>query len=304
MSRNLLTSSIVMALFLAALAYPAAAQDQAPAAAPAAQQPAETRVPQPKPDPTEGLPFTSDGAGSIALTYWLSPAEPRMRTGEAAIEGALANLNFPKKNRQAMPGVTLSLPAGNHHTLRLSYFRTRGNGNTISPGDLSIGGTGYATGDYLSTGYTLQNAKFTLDYLSWPFPVNYRSIRIKTLWEVQVTSIRYVLDAPLKPKLNEDEEYVETSARGNHWFIYPSVGLGVEKFLSRNFRIEGKASGFALPNRPAVLDVDAFVAWRNNSYEFMVGARGFHFRTSPKEEQFIRGTFKGAYIGFRWYPSY
>lgn len=283
---------------------PAAFADDAQApAGQAVQQPAPPTAPKPQADPTEGRPYTSDGAGSIALQYWLTPAQPKLRNGDAVPQGGNANLDFARNNRQAVPGVTLSLPAGSNHTLRFSYFRTQGQGNTTSPGDLAIFDTVYEPGDYLSTGYTLQNAKISFDYLSWPFPVNFRSIRIKTLWEMQFTTIRYTLNAPLKPTEDDKGNFINNVAEGSHTFVYPTFGLGVEKFLSRKWRVEAKASGFALPNRPAVLDADAFVAYCGGSYEFMVGARGFHFRTSPREEHFMRGTFTGAYVGLRWYPG-
>lgn len=271
----------------------------------AAQPPAPEPPPPPRAATSEGQPYTSDGVASVSLQYWLTPAQPKMRNGAASagIEGWNANLDFARKDWQPAPWMTLSLPAGNHHTLRLAYFRTQGQGNTTAPSDLAMFGTAYTAGDYLSTGYTLQNAKVSLDYLSWPFPVNFRSIRIKTLWEVQLTTIRYVLDAPLKPTQDEDGNFLNNVAEGSHTFVYPSFGLGVEKFLSRRWRVEAKATGFALPDRPRVVDADAFVAFCGGSYEFMVGARGFHFRTSPREEQFIRGTLSGAYVGLRWYPG-
>ncbi|HWQ53612.1 MAG TPA: hypothetical protein VN442_08000 [Bryobacteraceae bacterium] len=277
---------------------PKAAQTPAPQASAA-----QAVQPEQKDDVSERA-YTSDGVPSVALFYWMSPAQPKMRTGSGAIERTSANIDFPKKDWQSVPGVMLSLPGGGQHTVRISYFRTRGSGNTTAIDNTSVFGTGYSKGDYLSTGYTLHNAKLSLDYVSWPFPVTYKGFRLKTLWEVQFVSMRYVIDAPLNPTQDEDENILTTDVYGTNWFIYPSFGLGIEKFVSRNFRVEAKASGFALPNRPALVDAEAFGAYRKGQYEFVFGAKAFHFKTSPREEQFMRATLSGAFVGMRWYPKW
>lgn len=252
----------------------------------------------------EVRPYTGDGVPSVSLFYWLSPAKPKMRTGAEIPEGARADLDFPRKSWQSVPGIVLSLPGGGQHTFRMSYFRTRGQGNTFAANDTAIFGTGFAPGDYLNTNYTLQNAKISFDYLSWPFPVNFKSLRVKTFWELHYTGVKYAIDAPLRPTEDEDGNFINNFADGSHWFLYPAFGIGVEKMVSRRFRVEAKASGFALPNRPRLVDAEAFAAYRAGQYEFQFGAKAFHFRTSPREEQFMTGTLSGAYVGLRWYPKW
>lgn len=274
-----------------------------------AQEPAaETQAIQQQSTPAavsdEGeRPLSSDGVPSVALFYWLSPSRPAMQTGKAAIEGTSANLRYPRENVYS-PGAILSLPAGGLHTVRISYFRTRGQGNTTAGESLAIFGVGYASGDYLSVGYTLENAKVSLDFLSWPFPVRSgQRFRVKTLWELQYTSIRTRLDAPLNPIADENGDPIFNDGQGKSWFVYPTLGMGVEHLVTRNFRWEAKASGFGLPQRAAIWDADAILAYRAGQFEVMVGAKAFHFKTSPKQELFIKSTLAGGYVGFRWYPK-
>lgn len=255
-------------------------------------------------EPQRPRPYTGDGVPSIGLFYWLSPAKPKMRTGADIPQGARADLDFARKEFQSTPGVVLSLPGGGQHTIRMSYFRTRGQGNTFAANDTTIFGTGFAPGDYLNTNYTLQNGKLSFEYLSWPFPVNFSGLRVKTFWEVQYTGIKYAIDAPLRATQDEDGNYINNFAEGSHWFLYPAFGVGVEKMISRGFRVEAKASGFALPDRPRLVDAEAFAAYRAGQYEIQFGAKAFHFRTSPREEQFVTGTLSGAYVGMRWYPKW
>jgi hypothetical protein len=79
--------------------------------------------------------------------------------------------------------------------------------------------------------------------------------------------------------------------------------LGVEYFISRNFRFETKGSGFYFPGRGNTWDADAAFAYRKGQWEINFGGRAFHFKTSPKNEEFYKGTLPGAFVGMRWYPK-
>ena len=153
------------------------------------QQPAEQKPTEAKPAPpaekkaTEkkrvrpaGQPDSSDGQFSFAPLYWIGRTHPLMRTGRAAATGVSSDLDFPGKNTPMLGGV-MSFPAGNDDTLRVSYFRTQGQGDTVAGKDLSFFGVAYSTGDYLSVGYTLQSAKVSYDYVSWPGPARATSFR-------------------------------------------------------------------------------------------------------------------------------
>ncbi len=243
----------------------------------------------------------------MALYYWMSPTRPAIRTGDAAT--APANLTYSRKTVQS-PGVILSIPAGGLHTLRLSYFRTRGTGNTTAGENSALFAVGMSPGDYVSLGYTLENAKVSFDFLSWPFPLkNSQRFRIKTLWEVQYTAVTTTLDVPFKVitdaegnQLTDDSgNPVYKDGKGKSWFVYPTLGMGIEHSLTHNLRWEAKASGFAFPGRAAIWDADVMLAFRKGPIEVMAGAKGFHYKTSPKQEYFVKSTLSGGFVGLRWY---
>jgi len=256
--------------------------------------------------PPEQLYETSDGHTSVKLFYWSTHTHPAMFTGKGADFNVDSTTNFPTKTKPA-PGVELSFPAGKNNTIRLSYFRSQGNGNTVA-GEPPFGkgeviwGANFFAGDKLSNSFTMQNAKISLDYLSWPFPLNNRRFRIKTLWEAQYTTIRTGVSAPLAPTEDGSGNAIQTSGTGSNWFIWPTFGLGVEIMATKHFRFEAKGSGFGIPHRAAIWDTDAFFAYKSGKFEFDFGGKAFHFKTSPKRTEYLRATMVGAYVGIRWYP--
>jgi hypothetical protein len=291
-----------------------------------AQQPAPKGPPPPRSTPAEPPPMTesnpkakvkdippellydtSDGKTSVRLIYWHTRAQPDMFTGKEAPSNVDSTTTFPSKYKPA-PGAELSLPAGKNHTIRLSYFRTQGSGNTVAGTPptgkgIVIWGATFNPGDKLSNTFTMQNAKISLDYLSWPFPLNNRRFRVKTLWEAQYISIRSGVSAPLAPVQDSAGNALQTSGTGSNWFIFPSLGMGVEIMASKHFRFEAKGSGFGIPHRSNLWDADAFFAYKSGQFEIDFGGKAFHFRTSAKREEYLRATMPGAYIGIRWYPK-
>jgi hypothetical protein len=282
-------------------------QQEPPAAAPPAQQPAPAPAPpapQPKP-PAPGAkaaPFydTSDGYFSLAGFYWFTSGNPKMRAGDAAVPGTNPpDLDYPGKMNYT-PGVILGIPAGENNTIRASYFRTTGDGTTVADKDLNFFGADYPKGTQLNPSYTLQNVKLSLDYTSWPFPLQDRRFRFKTLWEVQYTSVQTTIHAPAL----EAADTTLTPAKKTNWFIYPSFGVGIEEMLSKHARFEAKASGFGIPGHATLWDADALLAYRMGALELVGGFAAFHFKTSPGQENYVYATLTGAFAGIRWYPKF
>jgi hypothetical protein len=205
-------------------------------------------------------------------------------------------LSLPAKVRPAV-GLMMNVPAIRNNHLRFSYFQMTGSGDTTAGSDLVFFSEGFSRGDLVTTGYKLQTAKVSLDFLSYPFPPEGSTFRLKTLWEVQVTGFRASLSAPLADPATSER------ATGTLWFGYPTFGLGIEQFRSPRFRWEAKVSGFALPGYAATWDAEAKAAFRRKNWETIVGVKGFYFRTSPKQEEYVRATLPGLYVGLRWYPG-
>ena len=296
----------VCLLYVIATGQPIAAQQQ-----PAAQQQSsaqQTTAPPPAaPPPPAVTPagqfYGGDGI-SLTVQYWLATGHPYMGTGHANTSGVSNSLDFSGKPRP-VPGAILTIPIGKHHALHFSYFHLQGVGNPTAPQALTIFGTNFLQGDYLATHYTLQNAKLSLDYLSWPFPIKDSKFHVKTLWEVNYTTINSSIDAPLRyGETDASGNPVTTTGSGKDWFIYPSFGLGVDYLASHNLRFEARASGFIFPHRSTIWDTEASLNYRFGKFEVQGGAKAFHFKTSPERVEFVQGTFPGVYMGLRWYPEY
>jgi len=268
------------------------------------QQSSTTTPPATAPAPVVAPPFYAGDGLSLTLEYWLGTGHPNMGTGHANTSGISNALDYAGKPNPA-PGAVLSIPVGKHNALRVSYFRVQGNGNPTAPTALEIFGTDYNQGDYLAVHYTLQNAKISLDYLSWPFPVKDSKFHLKTLWEVQFTTIGTATDAPLRhDETDASGNPINVQAAGTDSFFYPSFGLGADYLISQKLRFEGRASGFAFPHRSTIWDAEATLNYRFGKFEILAGAKAFHFKTSPERNEFVQATLPGAFIGFRWYPEY
>ena len=191
--------------------------------------------------------------------------------------------------------MTFSIPAGKKNSLRFSYFRVQGSGDTVAATDLSLFSVGYTKGDRLYTKYKVQNVKVSWDFLSYTF---HNNIRFKTLWEAQATGFNTSVDSPLKPT---DSSTVSYYGEGKKWLFYPTLGLGFEQAVSKNFRWEIKGSGFGLPKRGALADGEASAVFRLGKAEVLAGYKFFYVKTSPKSEFFFKQVLSGPYIGLRWY---
>ena len=134
---------------------------------------------------------------SIELFYWLTRATPVLRGGKADLNTVPGSLDFPGRSKYS-PGGVISIPAGRGNALRISYFQTIGTGNTTAATDLNLFSTSYSQGDYLATQYKLRNVKISYDFV-YPTPLGDSNWRFRTLWEVQYTSVKTTIDAPLKP---------------------------------------------------------------------------------------------------------
>ncbi len=251
---------------------------------------------------------TSDGQFSFRALYWINPTKPVLATGHTATINTVANLNFGTGEKtKGSPSVELSFPAGKLNTITISAFRTQGSGNQTAPNippydTYLIWSSIFNPGDPVVTAFTIENVKLSLNYLSWPFPLQHAKFRVKTLWEVQYTTVKSSINAPLSPTQDASGNPIQTAGSGSNWFIWPSLGMGIEYVATKHFRFEAKGSGFALPHYSTLWDTEAFFAYRSGSFEIDFGGKAFHFKTSPRRDEYMRATMPGAYIGIRWYP--
>jgi hypothetical protein len=293
---------------------PAPALDQQPAQQqPAQQQPAQppaqeqpetqTRNPRMPPPPPKVVDVRMPGEAGwfIGLTGWVPTGKPTIDKGKQASFTDPSLFQLPGQSKGQLGG-EIGIAAGLHNSIRLSYLTARTGGTTSAPNNLVIFGQAYSQGDQLSSSYKVSDYKISYEYLTWPYPVENRRFRLKTLWQVQYITFRSNYDAPIKSSTPDSAGNLTSYATtGSKSYFTPTFGLGIHEYLSRNFRFEANASGFGLPHRFNIYDLDASINYRVGSFELRGGVRSLHFRSSPNNDYFFRGTLTGAVIGIRWY---
>jgi hypothetical protein len=294
-------------------AVPAPAQQQPAPPQQPAQQPAETSpTPEPEtrrlklpPAPPKVVDVRMPGEAGyyIGITGWEPIGQTWTDKGQLAAFTDPSKLQLAGKSKGAY-GAEFGIAAGLHNSIRFTYFFNKQSGTTTAPNDLVIFSQPYVKGDELTTNSKLSNYKLSYEYLTWPYPVEGRHFRLKTLWQVQYITMQTVFDAPIKSNTPDSTGALTSFATlGSKGYITPSFGLGVHEYATRNLRFEANVSGFWLPHRFHLLDSDATIGYRAGHIEVRGGAKGFVFRTSPYSDYFFRGVVGGVFVGVRWYSD-
>jgi hypothetical protein len=272
-----------------------------PPAKPAAQQPPSTSQPvvAPSPAPPPKEPYVLDDGGlSIEPLYWLNKAQPRLREGQSG--AGPADLDY---NGNAKPGIgaEIGIPAGRSNTLRVSYFRIQGNAGVTLAQDATIFSESYVAGDFINATYKMQAVKASWDYLSYSWHKPSTTIRLKTLYEVQYVNTSVNTAAPFVPSTTDASGNADyNTASGTKSVVLPTFGMAMGSTLGKYFRWDVRGSGFGLPHRSAIADVQAMVAIKLRAVELVGGERFFYFKTSPKSDMYLTDSLQGVFVGLRY----
>jgi len=276
--------------------------------------PEQTRLGiRPAPPPLPKIPDVRQPGETgwwIGVSAWFPTEQPTINKGHGATftDASLTTLQGkPKYGESVDAGLALGL----HNALRVTYLDTRASGNFTNATDVQLLSQTYTAGTLITTDYRLQHAKLEFDYLTWPYPVESRRFRLKTIWAVQYTSMRTGFDAPQlplvdsagNPLVDANGNPISYADSGSRWFISPMLGLGVAEFGSRHFRLEANATGFAIPHHNNVWDADASANIRYGHLELRIGAKALHFQTSTQSDFFMKSTMAAAFVGLRWYSQ-
>jgi hypothetical protein len=155
----------------------------------------------------------------------------------------------------------------------------------------------------------VQNAKLSFDFLTWPYPVESRRFRFKTLYQVQYTAVRAGFDAPLiptedsngNPLIDSNGNPVTYAATGTKWFVLPTLGAQVSEYFTKNIHFEASADGFAIPHHSTLYEGEATLGVHIGHIEIRGGGKLFHFKTSTNQDFYLRGTMAAPFIGIRWF---
>jgi hypothetical protein len=246
----------------------------------------------------------------IGFTGWFPESGVAMDKGHNSDYSYYSRV-IMQGNPKISQGVDLGIALGLHNALKLSYFEARAAGDETPNIQTYLWGDLYPNGTLLSTSYRLQAMKMSFEYLSWPYPVESRRFRLKTLYQVQYIGIRTSFDNPTLPLFDSNGNPLLDSAgnpisyatEGSKWYLTPTLGIGTEYWKSKRLRFETNTTAFAIPHHSTTLDGDASVNWRFGHWELKAGVKAFHFKTTPTADYFMRGTLYSGMVGIRWYSD-
>jgi len=287
---------------------------QTPVPPPAEDQPAPHSIlAQPPPPPPKVPDVRRPGESGfwVGVEGWVPKQQPYMNGGtKSIVTDSSTFLTFQGKPNFAKT-VEAGMAVGLHNTVRFIYTDFRAAGDFTTPIVVTAWNQTYSGGTYISTDYHVQSFKLSYDYLTWPFPVGSRKIRVKTLWQMQFTNVGTVFDAPLNYFdsngnliLDSNGQPINLAGAGTKHIISPEFGLGFSYYPSRHVRIEANGSGFGFPHRYYIWDGEFAVSYRAlGHFEIRAGARGMGFKTSTDSDFFIKGNWVAAFGGIRWYSN-
>lgn len=301
----------------------------------AAQQPPETQAPPPQSPPQGEAQPSSDERPALPgklplpplpkIVDILMPGERGFSLGVGGwsltsrvsiLKGRGAGTEYPgdlglNSAQKYGENVDFAIAAGPHNIVRVTADRDRASGSTYAPTALVLWNRQYNAGDYITTGYRLRHVKVSFEYLTWPYPVKTSRFRLRSLWQIQYVDLQTTLNAPLNstvdangnPLVDASGNLIGYDASGSKWFMLPSIGLGMQEYLSRGISLEVNGSGFLVPHHANLWDTDAAANIRIGHYEVRLGAKAFHFQTSFNADFVMRGTLFGPFIGLRWHSD-
>ncbi len=306
MSKTFCFGVVAVPLIISLFSAPVTAQgteppSQAPQPAPAPTQlppgvsSTTTVVPSPPPPPKE--PYVlEDGGFYFEPLYWLNTAQPRVRGGLTAAN--IGDFKFAGHAKAAL-GAEIGIPAGRSNTLRISAFRIQGNSGQTVANDTLVFSETYPAGTFVNATYRLEAIKVSWDYLSYTFHKPSTAIRVKTLYEVQYITNSFNMAAPYLIGGNDPtgSSYLATGSKS---IILPTLGMALGSSFGKHFRWDIRGSGFGIPKRSSIADVQATVAFRLGKVELIAGERLYYFKSSPRSDTYMNDTLQGVFGGLRY----
>jgi hypothetical protein len=271
---------------------PAIAQVSQPApGVPATPAPAQ----QPAPAPVRSVPdYPEPRTLTFGAFYWFTgPGTNPGIFGGSITSGSSILKDIGRPHRT--PGFELFFPISRTGELHVEILRTSGAGNQNAPADTTLFGTPFKKGDFLASNYRISQGKVYLDDLLFPhkFPVS--KFRVKALYEFTYTAVRASVDAPIADASGTGFG----RAQGTRNIYYPELGIAAEYALSPHVLLRASAAGFAFPGKAVITDGEATIGFRHGFLEIRGGAKFLHFKTSPKTDDYLKGTLTGAFVDLR-----
>jgi hypothetical protein len=287
---------------------------QVPVPPPAEDQPTpKSLVPQPPPPPPKVPDVRRPGESGfwVGVEGWLPKEQPYMNGGTKWPVTVVGGSEFSTLRGKPKYAGTVEVGAavGLHNTLKFTATEFGASGDYTTPTELTLWNHTYNGNTYISTNYNVKNFKLSYEYLTWPYPVGSRKIRLKTLWQAQVTSVASTFDAPMSYYdsngnllLDSNGQPINLVATGTKRIISPEFGLGLSYYPTRHVRFELTGTGFGFPHHYYIWDSEAVLSYRFlKHFEIRLGGKGFGFKTSTDANYYIKGNYLSGFFGLRWY---
>jgi hypothetical protein len=283
-------------LVLAAL--PAAAQVGQPVPGlPQTQSVPAAPAPPPPAAPAKNVPDYPDPRTlTFGAFYWFTGpgTDPSIIGGsQATTYSTLKDLGRPHKS----PGFEFFFPISRTGEIHVEVLRTVGLGNQTAPANTTIFQTPFSQGNFLATNFRISQGKLYLDDLLFPHKFPVAKFRVKALYEFTYTSVRASVDNPV-------QEFLGTSSgpgQGTRNIYYPEFGVAPEYALTPHVLLRAAVGGFAIPGKAVISDGEATIGYRHGFLELRGGVKLLHYKTSPKTDDYLRGTLTGAFVDLRFH---
>lgn len=284
-------------IFTLTTALPLAAQVGAPVPG-LPQTPTAPAAPAPPANPPAPVKNVPDYPDPRTLTfgafYWLTGpgSNPGIFGGGQALTfSTLPNIGRPHRT----PGFELFFPISRTGEIHVEAMRTSGAGNQTASVDTTLFGTPFSNGDFLVSNYRISQGKVYLDDLLFPHKFPVAKFRLKSLWEFGYTSVRTSVDAPIA-----DAKGTGAGAgQATRNIYYPEVGIAAEYAIAPHVLFRTSIAGFGLPGKAVISDGEATIGVRRGFLEIRGGVKYLHFKTSPKTDDYLKGTLTGAFVDLR-----
>jgi hypothetical protein len=299
----------MIAVFVAALASPVAAQQDTPPGTPQTANPPQTATPQSQPAGSQTAKPKAerdnediDRFFSIEAAYSQVQGQPTLAGGAQFDTASGSVLHYTGSNTASYSG-SLIIPMPSRADLRFSYYHFIGSGaQTLTQLGVTYFSVPYVQGTYLAPSYSFQQGELSYEYLSLPWPADTHKFRLYTLFSMDYFNISTVINGPFLSTVSTTGNEVQTIATGGKNIILPSFGLRIEYPLAKNVRVEASASGFGIPHHAGFWEADANASIHiTRKLEFVLGARTFYYKTSFQSDEYFHQNVIAPYGGLRYY---
>jgi len=247
----------------------------------------------------------------VGFTAWIPTEQPIFDKGEASNYTTLSKVTMAGKPKYAA-GAEFGMALGLHNFLRLSGFEVRAAGDFTAATNLTLFNSNYNSGWLMSSDYQVRDVKLSFEYLTWPYPVESRKVRLRTLYQLHYVTVRSGFDAPTQPLfdsagnplVNSGGQAITFQTSGTKWFLSPALGAGLSYYVSPRLRVEANGAGFFIPHHFAVADTDASINYRIlGQFELGLGGKLYDYKTSTKAAYYQTGFLGSVAVSLKWYSK-